>query len=323
LPDNLTGYLVFHAWRRPAVLLVALTALGTGVSACAGSGSTPTATSASQSTTTSSGVTVSGAFGSTPTVNIPNSPAPKDLTSQTLTQGSGATVAAGDTLVANYVGETWADKKVFDSSFSRGNPAPFVIGKGQVIPGWDKELVGKKVGSRVLLTVPPADGYGSKGNSQAGIKGTDTLVFVVDLVAAYGPNAGGPGTPAPALPAGWPKVSNTPGTKPDITSVAGVKTPTKPESKLVVTGTGDPIDPSKTLMVQLVQTDLATGKKTQATWGQQPQEVSAQNVLQVASALSGQKIGSRAVVLVPGSKASGSSPAQPASVLVIDVVGQF
>jgi peptidylprolyl isomerase len=55
---------------------------------------------------------------------------------------------------------------------------------GQVIPGWDKGLVGQTVGSRVLLVIPPADGYGSAGSPQANIKGTDTLVFVVDILAA-------------------------------------------------------------------------------------------------------------------------------------------
>ena len=59
-----------------------------------------------------------------------------------------------------------------------------VIGEGQVIPGWDTGLVGQTVGSRVMLVIPPADGYGSAGDSQAGIKGTDTLVFVVDILAA-------------------------------------------------------------------------------------------------------------------------------------------
>ena len=44
-------------------------------------------------------------------------------------------------------------------------------------------LVGAKIGSRVLMSVPPKQGYGKKGNEQAGIKGTDTLVFVVDLVS--------------------------------------------------------------------------------------------------------------------------------------------
>ena len=59
-----------------------------------------------------------------------------------------------------------------------------LIGAGQVIKGWDTGLVGQTVGSRVLLVVPPADGYGSAGSAQAGINGTDTLVFVVDILAA-------------------------------------------------------------------------------------------------------------------------------------------
>ena len=60
----------------------------------------------------------------------------------------------------------------------------FAIGVGQVVPGWDKTLVGAKIGSRMILAIPPADGYGAKGNPKAGIKGTDTLYFVVDILAA-------------------------------------------------------------------------------------------------------------------------------------------
>ena len=74
------------------------------------------------------------------------------------------------------------------SSTRRGTaatPADFVIGKGQVIAGWDEGLVGQTVGSQVLLVVPPDKGYGAAGNTDAGIKGTDTLVFVVDILDAY------------------------------------------------------------------------------------------------------------------------------------------
>ena len=60
-----------------------------------------------------------------------------------------------------------------------------------MIPGWDKGLVGQTVGSRVLLVIPPGDAYGSAGQSQAGIKGTDTLVFVVDIISAVSPGAAG------------------------------------------------------------------------------------------------------------------------------------
>ena len=78
----------------------------------------------------------------------------------------------------------WRTGKVFDSSWSRNEPLTTVIGEGQVIKGWDTGLVGQTVGSRVLLVIPPADGYGTAGASTAGIKGTDTLVFVVDILAA-------------------------------------------------------------------------------------------------------------------------------------------
>ena len=53
-----------------------------------------------------------------------------------------------------------------------------------MITGWDKTLVGQKVGSRVVLAVPPKEGYGKQGQPQAGIKGTDTLYFVVDILGA-------------------------------------------------------------------------------------------------------------------------------------------
>jgi peptidylprolyl isomerase len=88
--------------------------------------------------------------------------------------------------MVQYTGVIWRTKKVFDSSWTRKQPYTTPIGVGQVIKGWDTGLVGQTVGSRVLLVVPPADGYGSAGSSAAGIKGTDTLVFVVDIIAAVG-----------------------------------------------------------------------------------------------------------------------------------------
>jgi peptidylprolyl isomerase len=126
------------------------------------------------------------AAGTAPTIKIPSSAAPKTLTTTTLIKGSGAKVTKGETLVVQYVGVIWRTGKTFDSSWTNGAPFGFTIGASpeQVIPGWDKGLVGQTVGSRVMLTIPPADGYGSSGQSEAGIKGTDTLVFVVDIVGA-------------------------------------------------------------------------------------------------------------------------------------------
>jgi FKBP-type peptidyl-prolyl cis-trans isomerase len=123
--------------------------------------------------------------GKAPTVTVPKEDPPSTLQDKTLIQGTGPVVRKGQALVAQYEGRIWKTGKVFDSSWTRGTPAAFPIGTGKVIPGWDKALVGKKIGSRVLLVVPPKEGYGKAGASGAGIKGTDTLVFVIDIVGAH------------------------------------------------------------------------------------------------------------------------------------------
>jgi peptidylprolyl isomerase len=109
-------------------------------------------------------------------------PAPKELHVHTLVEGDGPPVQTGDLLTAHYLGQIYPDGKIFDQSYSRGEPATFQVGVGALIPGWDKALVGVPKGSRLVLMVPPKEGYGSQGNPSGGIKGTDTLIFVVDVL---------------------------------------------------------------------------------------------------------------------------------------------
>ena len=126
----------------------------------------------------------SATAGPTLTINTKATP-PKTLQVKTLVKGTGPVVAKGDEIVANYNGYIWRTGKSFQSSWSTPDqPFSAVIGEGQVIQGWDTGLVGQTVGSRVLLVIPPADGYGSAGSSAAGIEGGDTLVFVIDILAA-------------------------------------------------------------------------------------------------------------------------------------------
>jgi peptidylprolyl isomerase len=130
--------------------------------------------------------TVTLADNGKPTITIPSGvAAPTSLVVQPLIKGTGPVVQAGQTISVHYTGVIYDGGKQFDSSWDRGTPADFVIGKGQVIPGWDEGLVGQTVGSQVLLVIPPDKGYGTQGQSSAGIKGTDTLVFVVDILDAY------------------------------------------------------------------------------------------------------------------------------------------
>ena len=119
-----------------------------------------------------------------PAITVPETAAPTDLVVQPLITGEGAPVEAGQQITVHYTGVKWPGGEQFDSSWERGSPATFPIGSGGVIPGWDAGLVGQPVGSQVLLVVPPAQGYGEQGNPQGGISGTDTLVFVVDILDA-------------------------------------------------------------------------------------------------------------------------------------------
>jgi peptidylprolyl isomerase len=107
---------------------------------------------------------------------------PKDLQVITLVKGDGPPVKKGSWIAMRYLGQVWKGAKPFDENYTAEQITPFNIGVGSLIPGWDKGLVGVPQGSRVLLVVPPKDGYGKAGNKQAGIKGTDTLVFVVDVL---------------------------------------------------------------------------------------------------------------------------------------------
>jgi peptidylprolyl isomerase len=119
-----------------------------------------------------------------PVVTIPKTPPPTKLVIQPLIKGKGPAVKSGQTLTAAYTGLVYGTGKVFDSSYASGNLLNLPVGVGQLVPGFDKGIVGQTVGSRVLLVLPPADGYGKDGNANAGIKGTDTIVFVVDILAA-------------------------------------------------------------------------------------------------------------------------------------------
>jgi FKBP-type peptidyl-prolyl cis-trans isomerase len=132
--------------------------------------------------------TVTAKSGSAPVIKVPGGKPPVHLTTQTLIKGAGPTVATGDTVVVQYVGAIWRNGYQFDSSWKRSQPFGFTIGASpsQVISGWDKGLAGQTVGSRVMLVIPPSDGYGKTGSPQAHIKGTDTLVFVVDILGAFG-----------------------------------------------------------------------------------------------------------------------------------------
>ncbi|MGY2876711.1 FKBP-type peptidyl-prolyl cis-trans isomerase [Marmoricola sp. URHA0025 HA25] len=116
----------------------------------------------------------------TPTLKLPDSKPPADLLLKVLKPGTGDVVKAGDTVTLDYQGTNWRTGKIFDQSYGK-QPASFAT--TDVVEGFGAALVGQKVGARLVVSIPPKYGYGTAGSAQAGIKGTDTLVFVIEIKA--------------------------------------------------------------------------------------------------------------------------------------------
>jgi FKBP-type peptidyl-prolyl cis-trans isomerase len=152
------------------------------VAASTGAATSGAPADASTAPTEASGITVTGGPDETPKLVIPTTTPPTTLIVEMLTEGSGPELVAGDNLTANYHGVLWRDGSEFDSSWTRGQPATFPVGTGNLIAAWDEALVGVKYGSRVLLVVPPDKGYGAAGTPDGSIKGDDTMIFVIDLI---------------------------------------------------------------------------------------------------------------------------------------------
>jgi FKBP-type peptidyl-prolyl isomerase-like protein len=95
-----------------------------------------------------------------------------------LKEGTGAAVKASDTVTVNYLGETFGAKTPFDESYSK---KPLTSALSGLVQGWSIGLTGVKVGSRVLLQIPPAYGYGAEGSGDT-IPPNSTLWFVIDVL---------------------------------------------------------------------------------------------------------------------------------------------
>jgi FKBP-type peptidyl-prolyl cis-trans isomerase len=125
--------------------------------------------------------TVALADDGAPTVTMPEGEAPAELQVAVLKKGDGPVVGDGDSVTVQYQGSIYGSGTVFDQSWGNGGPRTFQT--TGVVTGFAAAMIGQTVGSQVIVVIPPDQGYGEAGNDAAGIAGTDTLVFVIDILA--------------------------------------------------------------------------------------------------------------------------------------------
>ncbi|NVP17222.1 peptidylprolyl isomerase [Candidatus Gracilibacteria bacterium] len=84
-------------------------------------------------------------------------------------------VSDGNTVSVHYTG-TFENGEKFDSSFDRGEPLDFIVGGGMMIPGFDKAVVGMKIGEKKSVTLEPKDAYGERDENNTQVIPKSDLV---------------------------------------------------------------------------------------------------------------------------------------------------
>ena len=268
------------------------------------------------------GVTVTGTLDVAPVVKL--GPATSQVTKLQvcdLVQGTGAAVAVGSSITAQYIGIGAVSGKKFDASWDRGQPSTFSL--GSVIAGWTNGLPGMKLGGRRLLVIPGDQAYGANPPS-AEIAANEALVFVVDAVP----------TPVPTV---GPHLEGTAGVT--VTGDAG-KEPTiavTPETAKVTqltisditVGTGAEAKPGATVSMQYVGAVASTGTTFDSSWktGKAVSFDLTRIITGIADGVPGMKVGGRRLIVMTAAQGFGAKPpanlgvkANEPLVFVVDLV---
>ena len=243
---------------------------------------------------------VKGTFGTDPVITMPNGSPPGQLVVRTLIQGHGPVVQPRDYVLFNVQGKVWAGNREVVDSYTNHSPQGLPL--RSAIPAW-RSLAGMRTGSRVLMVVPPKDAFGPKGDPQANIMGSDTLVFVFDVLSSLQEKARAAGTVIQYHPGpGMPSVAWT-AHGPKIAIPAQATPPAKLVRQILIRGRGRPIQAGQTVVTQETGVVWHTGKVFDSTWTRGFPESFVLGAGQVLpgwdNGLGGLPVGSRVLLVIP------------------------
>lgn len=312
--------------RIAAALLVPVT--GCLVLAGCGSSGKPTAANANAA------VKVTGQFDNKPTVSIPNEKPSSKLEITTPIKGTGAVLDASDSVLAYVTLYKWSGTKHSEVVGSGPQMIPAKMG----LPGLATALKGAHLGSRIVAVLPPKYGWGSAGQSELGITGSDTLVWVLDLLQQYSPTQSATGKQVSSGGGALPTVTAKAGQAPVITIPAKKSPPAKLSVTTLIQGTGPKLAKGETVVAQYVGSIWRTGKVFSSTWPSSSQpdgvpfsfELGGQVLAGWNDGLVGVPVGSRVMLVIPPSLGYGPSGGESSAgikktdtlVFVIDVLGE-
>lgn len=245
--------------------------------------------------------------GSDPKLTVAKDFTASSTESRVVTKGDGDALAKGDSIKVNYVAVNGRTGKQFDNSFTSKSPLTMTLDADSVLAGFVKGLDGQKVGSRVLVAIPPADGFG-QARDELGIKADDTMVFLFDIVAKVPTEASGTAKKLPAdVPSIVEKDGHPDGFKPTK------KTPdtvTKASVDVSIEGEGAEIEAGQSLTAQYVGQVYPDGAVFDSSWAKgAPATFQLDQVIACwKDLIPGQKVGSRIVLVCPADTAYGDSP---------------
>lgn len=237
---------------------------------------------------------------------------PTALAVHTIRAGTGRPAEVGDTLIVDYTGVRALTGELFDTSYTRGVPLDFLLGRGAVIAGWDQGLLGATAGSLVKLDIPADLAYGSAPPDEI-IQPGDPLTFMIEVRAVVAP-AGPEGAPTLDLPVSRGATGLT------VTDVT--------------LGDGALVEQGDTAVVHLLLARGDNGVVLLSTWEQQdPLQViiaEGQSLPGIVSGLQGARVGGLRLLVMPPDQAFGPDgeptmglPAGVDLVVVAEVVGVY
>ena len=268
-------------------------------------------------------VTISGDQGEAPKVTWDGDFEADGITSETLVEGDGEEVAAGDKVTAQiWIGNGFNQEQAF-STYDEGGAQSLTVDESTLSEVFIEGMEGHTIGSRVAVAAPAADAFGESGNPNLGIGNKDSVLVIVDLIEMFQPPK-----PTEVPQSKMPTVVEKKG-EPVSLDFAGVKKP-KPDGELLRTvlkeGDGKEVTPESTITADYLGMVYDAKEPFDESFSGQPAEFSLTGVVQGWTyGLSGLKVGSRVLLAIPpdlgyGAQEQAGIPANSTLYFVVDIV---